>query len=177
MCRREKALVTQHAGELALYLPVVTIWNSRVINGWNAAHKNIHMMKFMAYIKACLTWKMTVLSSTDLLPVYIHSHICLLWDCRFKFISTCAHPNCVHGRNSWNFSLLCLALFFFFSHFKNCRQVLHLKQSLIQFNLLDHRHDQILRWEVQNSSPLPSAKPRQEGCVVEVLNPAKPVFL
>lgn len=60
-CVGERRLpVTQHAGKLAPYLPVVTIWNSRVINGWNAAHKNIHMMKFMAYIKACLTWKMTM---------------------------------------------------------------------------------------------------------------------
>lgn len=73
----------------------------------------------------------------------------------FKFISTSAYPNCVHVPNSWNFfSPLFWGVFF---HFKNYR--LHLKQSLRQFNLLDHRHGQILRWEVHNSSPLPSAQP------------------
>lgn len=39
--------------------------------------------------------------------MYIHSNTCLLWDCMFKFISTCAYPNCVRVPNSWNlFSLL-----------------------------------------------------------------------
>lgn len=63
------------------------------------------------------------------------------------------------------FSLLCLVVFEFFFHFKNYRQALPLKQSLLQFNLLDHRHDETLKWEVQNSCPLPSAKPMQEGWV------------
>lgn len=68
----------------------------------------------------------------------------------FRFISTCAYPNFVHIPNSW--------IFFFF--FFNYMQVLYLEQGLVQFDLLDHRHSQTLRWTTQNSSPFPFAKPR-----------------